>query len=99
MPIKSKKFKPNWLPERVSHSRSIDNSAFYNSNKWRKFSRAYKDKNPLCVVCSAEGIVSPAQVADHIKQIIHGGKIFDINNIQSLCNYHHNSKTGKEGKT
>jgi len=96
MPESPKKIKRSWLPERKAHSRSVDNSAFYNSWKWRKFSKQFKLANPLCVMCEAEGIVSKATVTDHIIRIEAGGAQFDKNNCQSLCDYHHNQKSGKE---
>lgn len=97
MPKQAAKFIPKWIIKRDDQQRDIDNSLFYNSTKWRKFSRLYKDKNPLCVKCKSKGIVSSAYVADHIKPIILGGEKFNLNNIQSLCNHHHNSKSGLEG--
>lgn len=96
MASSGKKFKPSWLPTREKHARLVDNSEFYNSIAWRKFSRFYKDKHPLCVACEKEGIVGPAEVADHIQRIEDGGEKFDENNIQSLCNSHHAKKSGRE---
>lgn len=97
MPSKSKKFVPNWLPKREKHHRLVDNSAFYNSTKWRKFARFYKQHNPICVDCKAEGLIGPAEVADHIQRIEDGGERYNEDNIQSLCNRHHNKKSGREG--
>lgn len=97
MAKQSKKFTPSWIPERKQHTRLIDNSAFYNGSKWRKFSRIYRQNNPLCIECDAEGIVTPAAVVDHIKPITEGGARLSVLNVQSLCNHHHNSKSGKEG--
>lgn len=96
MPKQSKKMRPSWLPEKKQHQRIVDNNEFYNSTKWRRFARFYKDNNPLCVHCDRDGLVGPADVADHIVRIEDGGDKWIENNIQSLCNQHHNSKSGRE---
>ena len=98
MPKQSKKLRPNWVPKREKHQRLVDNSQFYNSTAWRKFARVYKQRNPECVECNKENRVGPADVADHIVRIEDGGEKYNENNIQSLCNFHHNRKSGKEGR-
>jgi 5-methylcytosine-specific restriction endonuclease McrA len=87
---------PSWLPKRKMHERIVDNEGFYNSSKWRKFSRFYKDNHPLCIECEREGLVGPADVTDHIIRIEAGGDKWSEDNMQSLCNQHHNSKSGRE---
>lgn len=76
--------------------RKVDNSKLYNSRAWRKFRKQYLETNPLCVMCDAEGIITPATVLDHIKQVRKGGDPYDTDNVQSLCSKHHNRKSGKE---
>jgi len=85
-----------------SHKRCYDknrgsaSSRGYDS-KWRKASKSFLRKNPLCVECAREGTTTPATVVDHI--IPHKGntKIFwDKNNWQGLCKRHHDIKTVKE---
>ena len=98
MPISSKKIQPHWVPKREKHQRIVDNSAFYNGGKWRRFARFYKDKHPVCDQCETEGRVGPADVADHIIRIEEGGEKYDERNIQSLCNTCHNRKSGRESK-
>tara|TARA_R110000772_G_scaffold153261_1_gene264271 strand:+ start:29520 stop:29819 length:300 start_codon:yes stop_codon:yes gene_type:complete len=98
MPIANKKMVPSWLPERPQQSRETDNSKFYNSAAWRRLSRNYKDKHPLCSECNRLGKVGPADVADHIVPIISGGAELDSKNLQSLCHHHHNQKSGRESK-
>ena len=54
--------------------------------RWRKARAAFLRKNPLCVMCRAEGKTREAQVVDHI--IPHKGdrKLFwDRSNWQGLC--------------
>ena len=101
MPTAPKKVKRSWIQERKPHQRLIDNSAFYNSWTWRKFSKRYKQKNPVCVECKKKGVVTAATVTDHIIRFEDGGPGFDLSNLkdkdfQSLCDFHHNSKSGKE---
>ena len=67
------------------------------SSRWRRVSRLYLKKNPLCAQCLTEGRVVPAEVVDHI--VPHRGdyKLFwDSSNWQGLCTLHHNRKIGKE---
>lgn len=63
--------------------------------KWRIARKRYLRKNPLCVKCMAEGVITPATVVDHI--IPHRGnqKLFwDESNWQPLCKNCHDRKTG-----
>jgi len=100
MPNAPKKIKRSWVPERKPFSRPVDFSWFYNQTKWRKFSKKYRQNNPICVECEAKGIVSPAEVCDHIdgiKTILKEGRDpMDEKECQSLCHPCHNSKSGRE---
>ncbi len=61
---------------------------------WHKLRKWWLNGHPLCVI---EGCGEVATVCDHI--VDHKGdyeKFMDIENLQSLCAYHHNKKTGKE---
>lgn len=52
---------------------------------------------PLCRICRKENRLTVATVADHI--VPHKGdpnKFFNKNNLQSLCEEHHNIKTANE---
>lgn len=101
MPTAPKKIKRHWQKERVKQQRVVDMSWFYNSWKWRKFSKAFKQRNPLCCMCEAEGIATPSTVTDHITRYVAGGPGFELNDLkdkyfQPLCDFHHNQKSGKE---
>lgn len=96
MPNKPKPIRPSWVPERKAFARRKDNSSFYNSWKWRKTAKAFRESNPCCVKCEAEGIVSATEYVDHIERIEGGGEKYDHSNLQGLCKFHHNSKSGKE---
>jgi len=100
MPEAPKKRSRPWVKLKVKHARSIDMSWFYNDRRWRKFSANYK-KGKNCLECEKNGVVTPAQVTDHLVRYVDGGEGFDLDNLkdkdfQPLCNEHHNSKSGKE---
>ena len=83
--------------ERKAHGRRLaDNSSFYNSTKWRKKAKQHKELNPFCVKCAQDDKVTAVEFTDHIVRIEDGGNPFDDNNLQSLCSFHHNQKSGKE---
>ena len=59
--------------------------------RWLRASRGFRRKNPLCCCCYANGIVSAAQVTDHV--VPHRGDkalFWDEANWQSLCEQCHN---------
>lgn len=70
------------------------------TKRWERYSRRYRRRNPLCVVCLAAARTTSVEgkngVTDHI--IPHRGdmKLFwDPNNHQSLCKPCHDRKTGR----
>lgn len=96
MPNSPKKVKRPWVKERKPFERERSNQKFYNSARWRKVARLHKEANPLCVKCKAEGRTSPAEFTDHIVRLEDGGDPFNDANLQSLCGFHHNQKSGRE---
>jgi 5-methylcytosine-specific restriction protein A len=56
----------------------------------------YKRCNPICVLCEAQGRVSPTTVTDHIEPINQGGSVYEWDNLQALCDACHASKSGRE---
>ena len=80
----------------MSRIQNKKNSKIYNY-QWRKASKAYLRKNPLCVHCKKEGRVTPATEVDHIIPHNCDMKLFwDKNNWQSLCKKCHSRKTALE---
>lgn len=77
---------------------SSSTKKFYNSSRWRKVSKQFRNENPLCQKSLEEGKYVLANVTDHIIPINHGGAKFDLRNLQSLSNSKHNSKSAKEKK-
>lgn len=87
----------SYLPERKAQGRRRhENTAFYQSQRWRRVRHYYIAEHPLCEECKMRGITTPARVVDHIKPINEGGDCFDISNLQALCDRCHNKKSGRE---
>lgn len=62
--------------------------------RWRAHRESYLKSHPLCVQCHAEGRVEAATVIDHIEPHRGNvGKFCDVQNMQALCERHHNAKT------
>jgi 5-methylcytosine-specific restriction protein A len=67
------------------------------NGRWKRIRHNHLAKEPLCRECKAMNKITSATVVDHI--IPHKGdkKLFyDPNNRQSLCKFHHDSKTARE---
>ena len=73
----------------------------YDKRAWRKLSRAYLIRNPLCAQCQDEGRIVLATQVDHIVAVKDGGTWFDRSNLQALCDKHHGLKTlfAEQGKS
>lgn len=69
----------------------------YNSRWWRRESKRFLERNPLCVHCDELDVVTAATEVDH--KIPHRGnlKLFrDRKNWQPLCSPCHGRKTASE---
>jgi 5-methylcytosine-specific restriction endonuclease McrA len=77
-----------------------NNKAFYQTERWHRFSREYRKAHRLCVMCLKEEnkpVIS--QCVDHITPLVEWpGDPYDLNNLQALCFRHHNQKTAQENK-
>jgi len=101
MPNTPKKRNRPWVKNLKQHERVIDMSWFYNDTRWRKFSKSYKLRHPLCVRCEERGELTPTQVTDHKVRYLDSGPGFNLDDLKDeyfepLCNKDHNSKSGKE---
>ncbi|TVU59206.1 HNH endonuclease [Vibrio atlanticus] len=54
--------------------------------------------DPLCEMCSKYGRFNTGVIIDHIKEINHGGAIWEYDNLMTLCISCHNTKTAKARK-
>ena len=101
MPTRPKTKRKPWHEPRKKHKRTKDMRWFYNSRKWRSFSKSYKQRNPLCIKCEEQGFVTPTKVTDHKKVFELCPEGFDLDNLkdeyfQPLCSSCHNKKSGRE---
>ena len=65
--------------------------------RWQQQSKIFLRHHPLCVECSKENKVTPANCVDHIEPHKGNQSLFwDKNNWQPLCKHHHDLKTAKE---
>lgn len=101
MPKKPDKIIRVYKPERKPFERSTDNSWFYNDYRWRKFTKAFKRRNPLCLDCEREGVTTATTVCDHKHQYSETAKGWDLNNLKDedynpKCDFHHNKRSGKQ---
>ena len=72
-------------------------SALYRNPAWRKASKVFLQRFPLCADCDELGVVEPAVHVDHVER--HCGdrvKFWDQTNWQSLCHRCHSRKTARE---
>lgn len=69
---------------------------FYYSPRWKKLRQWYRSGHPLCEACLKRGVVTSADLVDHIVPITDGGDPMCVNNLQALCHRCHNIKHAKE---
>ena len=70
----------------------------HHTNRWKRTSETKRRINPLCELCIKEDKVTVATQVDHIIPLDQGGDPFVMNNLQSICNYHHNEKNKAENR-
>ena len=69
----------------------------YQSALWVAIRLEVLSLQPLCRDCEAQGMITVATVADHIKPVTSGGEFYDMNNLQGLCTSCHARKSSLEG--
>ena len=84
--------------KRYEHHYDDQGRNIYKTARWKRTRKAKLILNPVCEMCDHHGMSRRATVVDHIIEIKDGGDTFDFDNLQSLCDMHHNKKTGKEKK-
>lgn len=84
---------------------------FYKSPAWRSARLQHLSEHPFCVDCEKEGSLVFGNIVDHIKPINprnaydnqdgRYGDPLDPQNMQTMCEKHHNKKSARErnGKT
>ena len=66
---------------------------FYWSAKWKQCRAEHLERFPLCAVCAAIGIETPAQDVDHVKAKERMADPYDHAGLRSVCHRHHSQKT------
>jgi len=67
--------------------------------RWGKARLWFLRRNPMCVMCQAQGVTELATVVDHIEPHRGDRKLFwDAGNWQALCKRCHDSTKQKEEK-
>jgi hypothetical protein len=66
---------------------------WYGTQAWRRKAQRQLAKETLCRICRAQGRLEAARVADHVEDHKGNREKFWRGELQSLCIYHHNSKT------
>ena len=86
------------MPERKPQGRrKRGNQEIYKDKRWKAVRKLALSRDEyVCVKCIEKGLITPAKVVDHVDPINLGGAAFDLNNLQSLCDPCHNSKSGGE---
>lgn len=101
MPNKPTYISRPWVKEYKQHIRRVDNSKFYNNRKWRKFTKGYRNRHPLCIECAKEGRSGATTVTDHKEQYKPGAAGWDLNNLKDkdfnpMCSSCHNKRSGRQ---
>lgn len=87
--------KPFWISQHQSDRKSTADKR-YKTQLWKSYSESYRRRNPLCAECRRNGLVSPAQLVDHIIRVNFGGAFMDPANHQSMCETCHRAKSYAE---
>lgn len=97
--------KPKARIKQATYSERVERDSeavkFYKSKHWERTSRNYRYKQPICERCLTLGIVTPADVVDHVKERKDLSDdeqhlLYDESNLMSLCHACHNRKTAQE---
>jgi len=72
---------------------------WYGLQRWRERAQQQLHDHPLCEMCLQKGVVTAAEVADHVEPHKGDEIAFWHGDLQSLCFHHHNSqKQIEEGR-
>jgi 5-methylcytosine-specific restriction protein A len=95
---KPKTLKPYWVNTKPGFSGTNKKpEGFYQSKQWKQARELALNRDyHLCVMCKANGVTRIATHVDHIKPIRLGGDKLSLTNLQSLCKWCHNAKSGTE---
>jgi 5-methylcytosine-specific restriction protein A len=68
------------------------------TSRWNKYSKMFRRKNPLCVMCLEKGVLTPSEHTDHIIAVSGADDplFWQEDNHQALCAPCHSKKTVEE---
>ena len=69
--------------------------SFYKTAAWRNRRAGQLAREPLCWMCKAQGVVTAATVADHVKPH-RGDPAAFLGPLASLCKLHHDATKQRE---
>jgi 5-methylcytosine-specific restriction enzyme A len=78
---------------------SKDYFYLYNTSQWKKTRQIQLQQHPLCKMCADQGLISKADIADHITPHKGNHELFFYGPLQSLCKLHHDSVKQAEEKS
>lgn len=64
----------------------------YNTRRWQRRAKLQLTEFPLCAMCLARKVTTPATVADHITPHHGDPQLFYFGELQSLCAHCHSSR-------
>lgn len=74
-------------------------TGFYSKKAWRNLRRSKLHQSPLCEECQRNNVITSATMVDHIiPRRLKPELELDWDNLQSLCDSCHNTKSAKEGR-
>ena len=98
MKLKSLPNRLKTLPNRLSNGSQVGQTVRVAGSRWKRIRLSVLSDEPLCRMCTAQGLVTLATEVDHIKPLWQGANEYDRDNLQPLCTYCHILKTSEEAK-
>ena len=94
---------PNLTLTRFCPEHTIDTRRRYDAERgssskrgydrtWKRVRLLYIQAHPICEDCEDQGVITPADLVDHVIPIKEGGSRLSFDNLRSQCNDHHEKK-------
>ena len=82
--------------KRYEHHYDANGHFIYSTKRWKMLSKKLLTIFPFCAKCLLEGRHTPADIVDHIEEIIDTPeRAYDAKNLECLCHTCHNRKTAQ----
>ncbi len=87
----------NITPAKTTGRFSKFDDKMYTKAKWKKLAKLSKQLQPLCYVCTKNGVTTIGDVSDHHLPVrLWPTKAYDMSNLKTMCHSHHNQKSAIE---